>query len=253
MRTASKLFQSTSGSVQVQATGSVPRRTARPFQSTPTQPIGAGIVNARAPMEAARGGSTPMPTGNVAPVANFSVATSGLTASFTDASTDSDGSIASRQWNFGDGSSSTSSNPSHTYAAAGTYTVTETVTDNAGASSSKSMAVTLSSGTSTGGTVLANGVAVALPAKALGTWSSTYTLAVPAGRTTLTFSISGGSGDADLYVRYGASPTATTYPGRPYKTGNYETCTFNSPQAGTWYVRVRAYAAYSGVSLKGSY
>jgi hypothetical protein len=76
---------------------------------------------------------------------------------------------------------------------------------------------------------------------------------VPAGRTTLTFAISGGSGDADLYVRYGASPTLTTYTCRPYRTGNYETCTFSFPQAGTWYVRVRAYAAYSSVSVKGSF
>jgi PKD repeat protein len=54
---------------------------------------------------------------NQAPMANFSSTSNGLTASFTDASTDSDGSIASRSWNFGDGSSSTSTNPSHTYAA----------------------------------------------------------------------------------------------------------------------------------------
>ena len=33
---------------------------------------------------------------------------------------------------------------------------------------------------------------------------------------------------------------------------NNETCTFNAPTAGTYYVNVRAYAAYSGVSLKGT-
>ena len=60
--------------------------------------------------------------GNAAPVANFSVATSGLTATFTDSSTDSDGTIAARSWNFGDGTTSTATNPSKTYAAAGTYT-----------------------------------------------------------------------------------------------------------------------------------
>jgi len=229
------------------------KSSARAFPATPSQPIGAGIVDAHAAMLAARdGGSTPPPPGNVAPVANFSVSTSGLTATFTDASTDSDGSIASRSWNFGDGSTSTSTNPSHTYAAAGTYTVTETVKDNAGASNSKSMSVTVSGGGSSGGTVLANGVAVVLPAVSSG-WSQTYTLAVPAGRTTLTFAISGGTGDADLYVRFGSAPTASVYDCRPYKTGNSETCTFNSPKAGTWYVRTRAYQAYSGVSLKGSY
>ncbi len=83
--------------------------------------------------------------GNAAPVANFSVATSGLTATFTDSSTDSDGTIASRSWNFGDGTTSTATNPSKTYAAAGTYTVTLTVTDNGGATHTKSQAVTVGS------------------------------------------------------------------------------------------------------------
>ncbi len=54
--------------------------------------------------------------GNTPPVADFSFTTSGLTASFTDASSDSDGSIVARSWNFGDGSTSSATNPSHTYA-----------------------------------------------------------------------------------------------------------------------------------------
>ncbi|GAB3345049.1 hypothetical protein GCM10027430_01210 [Lysobacter tyrosinilyticus] len=81
---------------------------------------------------------------NVPPVANFSFITSGLTATFTDSSTDSDGTIASRSWNFGDGVTSPSTNPSHTYAAAGTYTVTLTVTDNAGATSTVTKTVSVS-------------------------------------------------------------------------------------------------------------
>jgi PKD repeat protein len=81
---------------------------------------------------------------NVAPVANFTSTTSALTANFTDTSTDSDGTIASRSWNFGDGTSSTLTNPSKTYAAAGTYTVTLTVTDNGGLSNTRTAAVTVS-------------------------------------------------------------------------------------------------------------
>ena len=57
---------------------------------------------------------------------------------------------------------------------------------------------------------------------------------------------------ADLFVRRGAAPTTSAYDCRPYKAGNAETCTFNSPVAATYYVNVRAYAAYSGVSLKGT-
>jgi PKD repeat protein len=73
---------------------------------------------------------TVLDNSNQAPTAGFSSSALGLTVNFTDASTDSDGTIASRSWNFGDGGVSTSTNPSHTYAAGGSYNVTLTVTDN---------------------------------------------------------------------------------------------------------------------------
>ena len=106
--------------------------------------------------------------------------------------------------------------------------------------------------TSCGGLVLCSGTAVALPSVATGGVSSTYSMPVVAGKTSVVFSISGGTGDADLYVNFGSAPTSTTYTCRPYLTGNSETCTINSPAAGTYYVNVRAYAGYSGVSLKGT-
>jgi uncharacterized repeat protein (TIGR01451 family) len=49
-------------------------------------------------------------------------------------STDSDGTIVSYQWNFGDGATATGVNPTHTYRRARTYTVTLTVTDEDGLS-----------------------------------------------------------------------------------------------------------------------
>lgn len=87
---------------------------------------------------------------NNPPSANFTFTTSGLTASFTDTSSDSDGTIASRSWNFGDGATSTATNPSHTYAASGTYTVSLTVADDDGATASTSKSVTVSSGSGGG-------------------------------------------------------------------------------------------------------
>ncbi|NTX02169.1 M4 family metallopeptidase [Myxococcus sp. CA040A] len=80
-----------------------------------------------------------------------------------------------------------------------------------------------------------------------------YTLEVPAGRASLVVTTSGGTGDADLYVRFGAAPNSGTYDCRPYTSGNAETCTINNPQAGTWYVMVNAFSAYSGLTLTGTY
>jgi PKD repeat protein len=97
--------------------------------------------------------------GNIAPVANFNSAVSGLTVSFTDTSSDSDGSIASRSWNFGDGTTSTATNPSKTYAAAGTYSVGLTVTDNGGLSNTRTQSVTVTAG---GTQTYSNGTDVAI-------------------------------------------------------------------------------------------
>ena len=93
------------------------------------------------------GGTGPV---NNPPVANFTSSASGLSVNFTDTSTDSDGTIVSRAWNFGDGTTSTAANPSKTYSAAGTYTVTLAVTDDDGATNTKTGSVTVgSSGTQT--------------------------------------------------------------------------------------------------------
>jgi serine protease len=187
---------------------------------------------------------------NTAPTANFTSSTSGLTATFTDTSTDAQNNITSRSWNFGDGTTSTATNPSKTYSAAGTYTVTLTVTDAGGLTSTKSSSVTVTAPPSCGGLVLCNGVGVALPSVATNGVSSTYTMPVAAGKT-VTFTISGGTGDADMYVRAGAAPTTTSYNCRPYTSGNAETCTFTPATATTYYINVRAYAGFSGVTLKG--
>ena len=97
---------------------------------------------------------------NLPPTASFTVATSGLTATFTDTSTDADGSVVAWSWNFGDGVTSAAQNPSHTYAASGTYTVKLTVTDNGGATGSSSQDVSVTSGSSGGFSLTASGYKV---------------------------------------------------------------------------------------------
>ncbi len=82
---------------------------------------------------------------------------------------------------------------------------------------------------------------------------SFFTLDVPAGATDLSFVMSGGSGDADMYVKFGSAPTTSSYDCRPYRNGNNETCNISNVQAGTYHVMLRGYSAYSGVSLVGSF
>lgn len=96
--------------------------------------------------------------------------------------------------------------------------------------------------------VLQDGVAIGISGAAKS--EQFFSFDVPANKAIVSFSLTGGSGDADLYVSQGAKPTQSSYTCRPYKNGNEEVCTINNPTAGTWHVMVHGYQAYSGVSLK---
>lgn len=103
-----------------------------------------------------------------------------------------------------------------------------------------------------GGTALKNGVPVTGLAATTGQ-AKNYTMAIPAGAKNLSFKISGGTGDADIYVKFGSAPTTSVYDYRPYKAGNNETVTIATPKTGTYYIMVRAYRTYSGVTLVGQH
>jgi hypothetical protein len=85
-----------------------------------------------------------------------------------------------------------------------------------------------------------------------GQWQHFY-IDVPAGATNLSVKISGDSGDADLYTRFGSQPTSNSYDCRPYSGGSDEECSVARPQAGIHYVSVYAFKAYSNITLVASY
>ena len=103
-----------------------------------------------------------------------------------------------------------------------------------------------------GTTELQNNVGVTGVSGAAGA-DNDYFITVPTGASNLVMSISGGTGDADLYTKFGSAPTTSSYDCRPYKYGNSESCSVASPAAGKYYIKVHGYSSYSGVTVKASY
>ncbi|MBW2326993.1 MAG: PKD domain-containing protein, partial [Deltaproteobacteria bacterium] len=88
------------------------------------------------------GNEPPAPTNNP-PTADYSFAVNRKKASFTDNSSDTDGTIVSWFWSFGDGKTSTERNPTHRYVKFRNYSVTLTVADDKGTSNSTSKNITI--------------------------------------------------------------------------------------------------------------
>ena len=85
--------------------------------------------------------------GNNPPTAAFTYSASNLNVDFDGAtSSDSDGTISSWAWDYGDGTTGNGQLASHSYGATGSYTVSLTVTDNGGATDTDSQVVSVSSG-----------------------------------------------------------------------------------------------------------
>ncbi|WP_198418090.1 PKD domain-containing protein [Cryobacterium sp. TMT4-10] len=205
----------------------------------------------------------PPPPANVAPVAAFSSTVADLTASFdASGSSDSDGTIASYSWDFGDGATGTGATASHPYAAAGTYQVTLTVQDNGGATGTITHGVTVTDpGTPPppppppAGTAYATDSFTRTVANGFGTadtggaWTTSGTAA--------NFSVTGGTGT--IALPRGANRYAYLTGVSATDTEMTATVTFNRPGSSSAYVGLigrrmgtGSYGARAVVSSAGS-
>ena len=99
--------------------------------------------------------------GNLDPTASFSWLCADLACDFTDESTDSDGTVVSWDWDFGDGSgTSTVQSPSYVFSSAGTYPVELTVTDDDGATDVVTRDVTVTTAGGAGAFIESDGTVV---------------------------------------------------------------------------------------------
>ncbi len=112
---------------------------------------GYGVIKAKAAsdylIDLDCGGTAP-PPGNNPPTASFTYDCTLLDCDFdASGSSDTDGSVASYSWDFGDGNSASAALANNVFAATGSYSVSVTVTDNEGASNTSTQLVTVTDGT----------------------------------------------------------------------------------------------------------
>jgi serine protease len=69
--------------------------------------------------------------------------------------------------------------------------------------------------------------------------------------TKMTVTISGGAGDADLYLRFGSEPTRRLADCKPFQDGNEEMCVIEGAdlKSGEWFIGLQAFEDFAGVKL----
>ncbi|MED7947895.1 collagenase [Streptomyces sp. BE303] len=199
---------------------------------------------------------TTNPPGNQPPTAAFGTAIGELAVTFTDRSTDPDGSITARAWDFGDGTTATTTNPTKWYAKAGTYTVTLTVTDNKGATASSRQNVTVAGLPECSGAdvrQLDKNCRRSNLAATTGNYTHFY-LYLPAGVKQLKLTSTGGTGNADMYFNTGSWAYTNAYTARSVNaSNNTETLTITNPPAGYVFVSLYGQQGFSGANIKAEY
>jgi hypothetical protein len=184
-------------------------------------------------------------TGNQTPTASFTSSCTNLECSFNgNGSTDSDGSIAAYEWNFGDGQTATGATTSHLYAAAGIFTVALKVTDNLGASNTITQAVTVNSSGTSGTMHVVTPLTGASSSQGKIKWKATVTVTIhneanqavanaqvngsfnPGGTVTCT---TGTNGQCSVsLIGISNSTTSVIYKVNSVTSASYQTLTFTS-------------------------
>ncbi|MBS0045182.1 trypsin-like peptidase domain-containing protein [Shewanella sp. M16] len=190
--------------------------------------------------------------GNIpTPTARFTYSCDFELCSFNASGSSSNSSISHYDWNFGDNQIGAGEQLAHTFAASGTYDVSLTVLDSNNQSDTLTQQVSVTSD----GTLPNNELVKGQPKTGITGGSGSeifYYIDVPMDASNITIRLSGGIGDADLYVKKDSKPTSNSYDCRPFKNGNNESCTLNSGN-GRYHVMLKAYRSYSGVSLVADY
>jgi microbial collagenase len=184
-------------------------------------------------------------TVGIPPVADFGFSADLLEVSFTDLSSDPDGSLVAWSWSFGDGNVSSQQNPVHAYAAAGSYTVTLTVTDNQGLSASATAEVEVDDLVIVD---LQNGTPVTGLSAATGEWLY-FRLEVPTPPGRLYIATRGSNGNADMYVKIGELPTMTEYDHAAATPTSNERLFLTFPAAGEYLIGIHASAGFADLML----
>lgn len=186
----------------------------------------------------------PKPPAYAGPIA-FTVVADGLSAAFTDQSR---GQVAHQEWDFGDGATSVASAPIHAYSRVGMYEVTEKIVDPDGKSFERTVPVRVMPFPPE----LRNGAARA-SLSAVATYELHFYARPPLGATHLDVELTGPTGQADLYVKFGSVPTDDSFDCHVALDGKPARCTFDTPRAGPYYARVLARKSFADAALKASW
>ncbi|NRA84279.1 MAG: collagenase, partial [Gammaproteobacteria bacterium] len=82
-----------------------------------------------------------------------------------------------------------------------------------------------------------------------GVFNHMFFVDVPANSAKLTIKTTGGTGDADMYVKFAEYASLENFDQRPFMSGNEESVEIDSPESGRYYIGLSAYNAFNNLQL----